>query len=436
MIPQPEKAMHLKAPTGTQDILPGEIPLWRLVEETARRIFERYGYQEIRTPIFEHVNLFNRSIGSTTDIVEKEMYLLQTKDEPTDLVLRPEQTASVVRAYLEHNLYQDKQFQKFYYLGPFFRHERPQKGRTRQFHQIGIEALGSHDYLVDVETIDLALTFFRTLGINNCTLNINSMGCSKCRTKYREVLQDNLIEDKSNLCETCQARFQRNLFRIMDCKNKKCREITGKTPAIKDYLCGDCQEHFTKVLTALQENSLSYVLEPHLMRGFDYYTKTIFEITHLDLGAQNALCGGGRYDDLVADLGGPAVGAVGFAIGAERTILALEAKGQNDLALAQPQPLKVFIAVISNELRTYGFNILHELRKEGVASDMDYETKSIKAQMRLANRLQAEYVVIIGPDEMKKQTVKIKHMISGIEKEVKRTELLTNLITAGDLAKR
>lgn len=419
--------MPYKAPRGTQDILPGKIPIWRYVENTARRVCELYGYQEIRPPIFEDTNLFTRSIGAGTDIVEKEMYTFKGEKGGTSITLRPELTAPVVRAYLEHHLHKDKKFQKLYYLGPLFRHERPQKGRTRQFHQLGVEALGSYDALLDVEVIDLALIYFKTLGLDDYKLKINSIGCPTCRTKYRDILKRELTKSKPQLCEDCKKRFDRNVFRILDCKNQRCYEITTKITPLKDYLCQDCKDHFAKVSKGLQDNKIEYILDPHLVRGFDYYTKTIFEITHPVLGAQDALCGGGRYDNLVAELGGPEIGAAGFAIGLERTILVLESKnlGQAD---KEVDKLKVFIAAIGENTRPYGFRLLNELRRRNIAADMDYEDRSIKAQMRLADKLKTEYVIIVGPEEMNKQTVKLKSMDSGQEKEISRQNIF-DLIT-------
>ncbi len=413
--------MSLKAPAGTQDILPDDVSIWRYVEETARRVFQDYGYREIRTPIFEEGGLFNRSIGEATDIVEKEMYGLTTKSGPTSFILRPELTASVVRAYLEHNLHKDKKFQKLYYLGPLFRHERPQKGRTRQFHQLGVEALGSYDPLVDVEIMGLALAFFNQLGIKGSELKINSIGCPKCRDAYRTALKEELGKVKSDLCEKCRERFDRNVFRILDCKNRQCCVTTKCAPSVKEYLCADCTEHFAVVESTLKENNIKYIFDQHLVRGFDYYTKTVFEITHDSLGSQNALCGGGRYDNLVAELGGPAMGATGFAIGTERTILALMAS-----QAYQPEnvTIKVFVVAVDEQTRSDCFSFVRELREQDIPADMDYEGKSLKAQMRLADRLKAKYVVVLGPQEIKQGIVRIKDMADGQEKELKRLEVI------------
>ncbi|MFC1524767.1 histidine--tRNA ligase [Planctomycetota bacterium] len=418
---QQDVNMSLKAPVGTQDILPDDVRIWRYVEDTARRVFQDYAYREIRTPIFEEEGLFNRSIGETTDIVEKEMYGLTTKSGPTSFVLRPELTASVVRAYLEHNLHKDKKFQKLYYLGPLFRHERPQKGRSRQFHQIGVEALGSYDPLVDVEIMHLALAFFDELGIENATLKVNSIGCLKCRDAYRTVLKEKLGKVKSDLCDKCRGRFDRNVFRILDCKNNKCCTTIKCLPPIQSYLCADCKNHFETVETALRHNGINYKLDHHLVRGFDYYTKTVFEITHDSLGSQNALCGGGRYDNLVAELGGPAMGATGFAIGTERTVMALSSGRADEQSCAL---VNTFVVAVDDTVRSECFKLVRELRQQNISADMDYEGKSLKAQMRLADRLKAKYVVVLGPQEIKQGIVRIKDMADGQEKELKRLEVI------------
>ena len=416
--------MKYKAPTGTNDILPDQIPLWRQVEETAREMCGRYGFREIRTPIFEYTPLFIRSIGETTDIVEKEMYTFSSKKESKEssIALRPELTAPVVRAYLEHHLDREQKFQKLYYIGPLFRHERPQRGRTRQFHQLGVEALGSDSPLVDVEIMELAVSFFKGLGISDCVLKINSIGCPKCRSDYREVLKKYFAGHQKTLCDNCRNRYDRNVFRILDCKNQQCYQIAAKASAINDYLCPDCQSHFNRVLEGLKKNGIAYKSDQHLVRGFDYYTKTIFEITHSALGSQDALCGGGRYDNLIKELGGPDLGAAGWAVGLERTIMVL-----GSLKIKPPgqltEPPAIFVVSVTPEMVEESFVLLSELRKKGIRASMDYENRSLKAQMRQANRCQAAGVVILGPDELKKQVVKLKQMDSGEESEIKRQDL-------------
>lgn len=428
-----------RQPTGTQDILPADIPLRRYVEATTRHLFELYGYQEIRTPIFEYTPLFVRSIGNATDIVEKEMYTFHSSREDSagqtklskglsnqgnsfenTLTLRPELTAPVVRAYLEHHFAKSGKFQKFYYIGPIFRHERPQKGRFRQFDQIGLEVLGSHDYLIDVEVIKLSLILFHTLGIKNEQLAINSIGCPKCRASYQSVLKDSLAQHISDLCENCQHRFQRNVLRILDCKNEKCYDIVNHLISIDKFLCQDCKLHFKQLTDVLDELNISYKIDHHLVRGLDYYTKTIFEIRHNSLGARNDLGGGGRYDNLVEDLGGPPTGAMGVAIGIERIILALKSDAKHKIDALPAPGLKVFIVTVDPAVRKHAFKLLNQLREKNIPADMNYETRSLKSQMRLADRLNVSYVIIIGLDEIQKGTVKLKNMKSGVEQEIKK----------------
>jgi histidyl-tRNA synthetase len=425
--------MKIRSPQGTEDILPEEIGLWRYVEETVRNLFERYGYSEIRTPIMEFYSLFNRTIGEDTDIVQKEMYILHTKaekDEDDLLVLRPELTAPVVRAYLEHNLDKTRKFQKLYYIGPLFRYERPQKGRFRQFHQVGVEAIGSDDYLLDVEVIDLAMTFLKEMGISNTRLNINCMGCRECRKTYSQILKRELSKTIHTLCENCQTRFQKNILRILDCKNEKCYKICSSIiGSLENTVCENCQEHFNNVKNALDNNRIVYQIDSHLVRGFDYYTRTVFEITHAELGAQNALCGGGRYDDLVNQIGGAPTGAVGFAIGLERIISVLKTTLKKNIEPAEPL---VYVAVAdplrshwaSDNLRKEVFRITRNLRHNSVSAEQDYENKSLKAQFRTADKLHAKFVAIIGADEFSKGLIKLKKMATGEEKIIEINSLV------------
>ncbi|MDI6733846.1 MAG: histidine--tRNA ligase [Planctomycetota bacterium] len=418
--------MRLKKPQGTEDILPEQIPLWRYLEDTVRNTFERYNYSEIRTPIMEFYSLFNRSIGETTDIIEKEMYFLRTREHEEGtkdlLTLRPELTAPIVRAYLEHNFDKTRSFQKWYYYGPLFRHERPQKGRLRQFHQIGVEVLGSYDAFSDVEVIDLAMTLLRLLGINDCQLDLNSMGCPDCRKTYSKALREALEGSVSKLCENCQQRFNKNILRILDCKDKRCYEISFNIASLDRYLCQRCNEHFRKVKKGLEDNRIAYRLNNRLVRGFDYYTKTVFEITHSGLGAQNALCGGGRYDGLIAQFGGPPTGAVGFAMGVERIIEVLAAKKR-----IEPRGPSVYLAVTDESLKSECYKLLRELRENLVSAEMDYEQKSLKAQFRNADRIKARFVAVLGTKELSKGTVTLKEMATGKEREVELKSLVETI---------
>jgi len=416
-----------KAPRGTEDILPENWSLWRKLEEIGRQEFELCGYYEIRTPMFEDTRLFIRSIGEATDIVEKEMYTF-SDSEDSSITLRPENTAPVMRAYLEYELHKTKKFQKYYYIGPQFRKERPQAGRLRQFHQMGIEAVGATDPLLDAETIGIATRIFDRLGLNGYKVKINSIGCNKCRPVFRNILKEKLIVHEKELCGLCQSRLYRNVFRILDCKNEKCKEITHYLPSVNDYLCEECQLHANTVRDALLETGIPYIVDAHLVRGLDYYTKTVYEITHSSLGARNAICAGGRYDNLVSDIGGPSIGAVGFAIGMEATILAIKnvlSKKHKSICqeVKSPSP-SVYIIYISKETKKHCFYLLNLLRKSNISADFDYEGRSPKAQMRVANKLGVKYVILLGPDELVRGSVKVKTMETGEEVTLNQGEVL------------
>jgi histidyl-tRNA synthetase len=415
-----------KAPRGTEDILPAKWALWRKLEEVGRQEFEICGYYEIRTPIFEDTRLFVRSIGEATDIVEKEMYTF-ADSEDSSITLRPESTAPVMRAYLEYELYKTKKFQKFYYVGPQFRKERPQAGRLRQFHQMGLEAVGASDPLLDVETISVATRIFDRIGLKGYKVKINSIGCEECRPVFRSILKEKLCEQEKGLCELCQSRLNRNVFRILDCKNEKCKTISHHMPSIHDYLCGGCQSHAKAVREALLDIGIPYIADAHLVRGLDYYTKTVYEITHSSLGARDAICAGGRYDNLISDIGGPSIGSVGFAIGMEATILALENVMARSKSVSPevggPSPA-IYIVSIGEETRKQCFYLLNLLRKANLSADIDYEGRSPKAQMRTANKLGVKYVIVLGPDELARGDVNIKVMETSEEISLKQSEVL------------
>ncbi|HHT9104993.1 MAG TPA: histidine--tRNA ligase [Candidatus Wujingus californicus] len=416
-----------KAPRGTEDILPEKWTLWRRLEQAGREEFDLCGYCEIRTPVFEDTRLFIRSIGEATDIVEKEMYTF-ADSEDSSITLRPESTAPVMRAYLEYELHKVKKFQKFYYIGPQFRKERPQAGRLRQFHQMGIEAVGATDPLLDVETICIATRIFDRINLKGYKVKINSIGCEKCRPIFRNILKEKLNEHERELCDLCQSRLNRNVFRILDCKNEKCKTISHKMPSINDYMCHECQSHAKVVREALLEIGIPYIVDAHLVRGLDYYTKTVYEISHPSLGARDAICAGGRYDNLISDIGGPFIGSVGFAIGMEATILALEntlskKNKTSDQESSYPSPT-VYIVSIGDETRKQCFSLLNLLRKSNISADFDYEARSPKAQMRTANKLRVKYVIVIGPDELARGDVKIKTMETSEEVSVKHDSVL------------
>lgn len=401
--------MKTSAPRGTFDILPEDALRWRWLEEAIRRVFNYYGYQEIRTPVFEHTELFQRGIGETTDIVEKEMYTFTDKGGRS-LTLRPEGTAPVVRAYVEHNLYSKGGITKLFYLGPMFRQERPQAGRFRQFHQFGVELFGTESPLADAEVITVAVELYKELGLTGLEVLVNSIGCPACRGEYQQALLSRLTPVKEELCASCQRRLERNPMRLLDCKNPRCRELTANVPRVTDYLCPACRGHLEKTLLLLDKAGIGYRLEPRLVRGFDYYTRTVFEVISAGLGAQNAVCGGGRYDHLVEEVGGPPVPGVGFASGMERLLLTLEQQGKFAGFSSAPQ---VFFVVLDENLAAEGFQLATGFRREGIVTEACLEVKSLKAQMRAAGKLQAEFVVILGEDEWKDGQVSVRRMADG-----------------------
>jgi len=406
----------IKAPRGTFDILPEEASAWRALEKAAREASERYGYGEIRTPLVEETRLFVRGIGDTTDIVEKEMYTFEGKGRDDSTSLRPEGTAGVVRAYIEHAYHKTAPLQKFYYIGPMFRYERPQAGRQRQFNQIGVEVLGTYAAEADVETIALALDIFRAAGLDDVRLKLNSIGCRNCRPSYRDVVKGFIGGRVDRLCGDCKRRYERNIFRVLDCKVDTCRALIADIPEVEEYLCEECARHFARVKDLLDALGIPYVKEKFLVRGFDYYTRTVYEMAHPALGARDAVGGGGRYDYLIEDLGGPPLGAVGFSIGMEATLLAL--KNSRQARAGDEGTIGCLVAVVDQAVAVEAFKQLAAVRAAGVSAEMDFEGKSVKAQMRAANKRQASVVVIIGPDEIAAGRARIKDMASGEEKTV------------------
>ena len=410
--------MLTSGPRGTHDITPAEAKNWLRIETAARQICDRYHYGEIRTPIFEHTELFLRGIGETTDVVEKEMYTF-TDRGGRSVTLRPENTAAVVRSYLEQKLGADGQTAKLFYIGPMFRYDRPQAGRLRQFHQFGIEAIGPAGPSVDAETIAVAVHFFESLGLSGLKLMINSVGCPKCRPQYRVALQDFLRDRQSDLCQDCQSRFERNPMRILDCKEEKCNRLSVGAPQMVDCLCDECSAHFAGLRQFLQVAGIEFTLNPRLVRGLDYYTKTAFEIQYPLLGAQSAVCGGGRYDGLIEECGGEPTPAIGFAVGIERVLLALEK--QNLLPEPNLAPT-VYVAPLGETAQAAAFKLLFDLRGKKIAADMDFMTRSLKAQLKQANRQQARFVAIIGEDEAAGGNVMLKDMVAGTQELVAASE--------------
>ena len=414
-----------KAPRGTHDILPDEVAKWRRLEGVARSVFETYGYCEIRTPAFESTALFVRGIGQTTDIVEKEMYTMQKAADSESVTLRPEATAPVVRAYLEHNLHKQKKFRKLYYVGPMFRYERPQAGRQREFHQLGVEALGSTDPALDAEMIVLVQQIMSGVGIASSRVRINASGSTPSRDAYRAALKQALAGRQGELCEDCQRRFERNVFRILDCKNRGCKGIARSLPGIAEHLVPEDRAHFDAVRRALDTVGVAYEVDDLLVRGLDYYTHTIFEVTCDALGAQDAIAGGGRYDDLVAEFGGPPTGAVGFAMGMERAIVLMhDATGDGGI--------RVYVAVTGADLHDRAWQMAQAWRQAAVACDLDYEGRSLKAQMKEANKLGAQYVAILGPDEVAAGKVTLRNLATKEEAQLTPEAALARLATSGE----
>lgn len=404
---------------GTKDILPAEVILWQRIEEKARSIFSRYNFQEIRPPLIEEASLFNRSLGESAEIVRKQMFLVRNQDDL--YALRPEGTASVVRAYVENSLDKTAGFVKLYYMGPMFRLERPQKGRLRQFHHIGVEAIGSQDPDLDVEIISLADELLRSFSVQGHKIKVNSLGCPKDKSALNSYLRGELKGKADALCDDCKIRHENNVLRILDCKNESCRRVVDSLKIGDFHLCPECKGHFARVVSGLDSLKIGYEVAHHLVRGLDYYTRTVFEITHEELGAQDAVGAGGRYNNLVGELGGPDLGAVGFAFGVERLLLAAKLPPQ------APSGGLVYLICLGDEAKKEGVKILDSLRKGGVAADTDYEAKSLKAAMRKANDLGAGFALIIGDDELKKNAATVKNMASGEQREVALAELTKEL---------
>ncbi|MGE5302975.1 MAG: histidine--tRNA ligase [Alphaproteobacteria bacterium] len=406
--------MKITAIKGFADILPGEVETWQFIEQEARAVFASYNFSEIRIPILEKTELFSRSIGDTTDIVEKEMYSFSDQGaQGLSLTLRPEGTAGVVRAYVESEIYKIEPVRKLYYMGPMFRRERPQKGRMRQFHQIGAEALGRGDPFIDAEVLLMLDDFFSRIGLKGASLQLNSLGCGECRPQYRERLLKFLHEREEDLCGNCRRRMERNPLRVLDCKEARCIEITKDAPSILDSLCESCRAHFERVQDMLRQADVKFVLNPRMVRGLDYYCRTTFEWTSDQLGSQNAVAAGGRYDGLVQELGGPAIPGVGFALGIERLALLLRMKGNHEAAGPS-----VFIVWIGPKARDWALPLVHRLRLQGISAEIEGETRSLKSQMRRADKLKAVAVLIIGDDELQKGTAVLRDMKSKRQEEI------------------
>lgn len=407
------------APRGTRDILPDETPRWQYVESKFRQTCGLYGYREIRTPTFEHTELFTRNLGEATDVVSKEMYTFEDRGGRS-ITLRPEGTAPTVRAYVQHNLGASLPVNKTYYINRIYRYERPQAGRYREHTQLGIEAFGSEDPAIDAEIISMAAQFFTSIGIEKYELKLNSIGCPNCRPKYRQALLEFAKSGVDKLCQSCAQRYEQNPMRMLDCKNPDCKALLLDAPKLPDYLCDECAEHFDKVKSYLTALCIDYTLDTNLVRGFDYYTKTAFEFVSGELGAQNAIGGGGRYDNMVHEIGGQPTPAMGFGLGLDRLMLTLDSMG---IDLPVDSSTTVFITTIGDEAHDAAVKLIATLRYGGVSADMDYTGRSLKAQMKIADKLGSKYVIILGEDEVKKQLATVRTMATSEQKSVPFAEL-------------
>ena len=399
----------ISIPKGTKDMLPQEAYKWHYVENIARETAAQFGFKEIRTPTFEHTELFLRGVGETTDIVTKEMYTFDDKGGRS-MTLRPEGTAGVARCFIENGLQQGVMPMKAYYIASVFRYEKPQNGRLREHHQFGVECYGSDSPSADAEVIALAATLLKKVGLTQIELNINSIGCAKCRAEYNKALKEYIGANLHLMCGQCQARFEKNPLRILDCKEEKCKEITKNAPKILDYLCDDCKAHFEKVQQILKSMGIAFKVNSGIVRGLDYYTRTVFEFVSTDIGAQGTVCGGGRYNHLVEEVGGKPTPAVGFGMGLERLLLVLE--NTNNLK-AEPECIDVYVASLGEAAQDAARKIVMDLREKGVKAENDIMDRGIKAQMKYADRVGAKYVVVIGDEELQNGVVNIKNMQNG-----------------------
>ena len=407
--------MKIKALNGFKDILPDDVLLWRRVEEQARNVLERFHFAEIRLPVLEKTELFSRSIGADTDIVEKEMYTFVDKQ----VTMRPEATASLMRAYIEHSMHGARPVQRLFTIGPMFRHERPQKGRLRQFHQLDVEVLGSASPRLDAELMSLGECLFSELGVST-SLEINSLGCPECRPRYRSVLLAFIEERLDQLCDDCRRRSVTNPLRVLDCKKEGCRRQVAEAPSVIDYLCETCSTHFAEVRRNLDLLGVDYSVNKFMVRGLDYYVRTTFEFITDQLGSQSAVCAGGRYDGLIEMLGGPKIPGIGFAMGFERLVLLL--KQQEDQSDSH-QEIDLFIAGLGEEAADFSFKLMHELRENGLRVDMDLDTKSLKSQMKQADKAGARYALIVGSQELEDKQAPLRNMKTGEQTDLQLEEI-------------
>lgn len=416
--------MLTNAPKGTKDILPGQVYKWHFVENAFREACSKYVFKEIRTPVFEHTELFARGVGDTTDIVEKQMYTFEDYGKRS-ITLKPEGTSPVVRAFVEHKLYAEVQPSKYYYIIPCFRYEKPQSGRLREFHQFGIEIFGTDNMMADAEVIGFAADFLSSLGIDGLELRINSIGCPVCREKHRAALREFLTPKFDELCDTCKGRFDRNPMRILDCKSSVCQDLVQGAPVMLDYLCDDCQTAFDELKGNLDAMGIEYTVDPGIVRGLDYYTKTAFEFVSNNIGAQGTVCGGGRYDNLIEEIGGPPIPGVGFGLGIERLLLVMEGAG---IEIPEPDNVEVFVAVMGNRAKAFGLKLMRDLRKEGIKAEMDLMGRNIKGQFKYSDRLNAKYTIVIGDNELDQNLVSIKDMSTSTQKQVPLDDIIKEIL--------
>lgn len=413
----------LNVPKGTKDLLPQDSYKWHYIENAAREIAAEYNFKEIRTPTFEHTEVFLRGVGETTDVVNKEMYTFLDKGNRS-ITLKPEGTAGVARAFIENGLQSGTLPAKLYYITSCFRYERPQAGRLREFHQFGVEFLGASSPDADAETILLAKNFLDRLGIKNLTLYINSIGCKECRKKYHAALKAYLKEREEGLCQLCRERMEKNPLRVLDCKNEECKKITAGAPKILDYLCDDCKEHLNKVEKLLTLAGAEYKLDPNIVRGLDYYSRTVFEFVSEEIGAQGTVCGGGRYDGLISSIGGNDTPGIGFAAGIERLLLVMENTG---VKIPEELGVKVYFAPMGEAEAERAFMLAEKLRKNGISAETDHVGRGIKSQFKYADKINAEYVGVIGSEEYSKNVIKLKNMKSGEEREIAEDDVIAFL---------
>lgn len=403
-----------KSVKGTQDILPKDSYKWQFVEDIMRSEAQSYNYKEIRTPVFENTELFCRSVGNTTDVVQKEMYTFRTKGDDT-ITLRPEGTAGAARAMLENGVYNDGYPIKTYYITSCYRYEKPEKGRLREFHQFGIEMYGTASYLADAEIISVANSIFERLGIRDLSLEINSIGCPTCRANYHKALRSYFDAYTGDLCETCLSRLERNPMRILDCKSPVCSKIAEKAPTALDYLCDECRTHFEGVKKCLDAAGIEYTVNPHIVRGLDYYSKTVFEFVSHSIGAQGTVCGGGRYDGLIEELGGTHTPSLGFGMGIERLLLLMDAQG---IEIPQPDPCSVYFASLGEKAQLKAFQLASSVRESMLSAECDIVGRSLKAQMKYADKIGAAFTMVLGDSELENNCAKLKNMKTGEQIEM------------------